>query len=207
MGGAPNKSSIWLIAMPLGSTTACARRVITACHTTMRRLNSGMALYGSVASLRAQCARTGGFLTAFSYVEELLRSGSAAQSRLRALAAGESKKVELADGAFVVEQVYQTKPRADGFFESHRKYIDVQVLLEGEEVMEVADAARMTVRQPFNAERDLVTYEDSRDASLFRVFAGQGTVFFPVDVHMPSLRLGSEPVLVRKAVVKIPVAD
>jgi biofilm protein TabA len=164
-----------------------------------------MGLFGSLATLRAQAPRSDGFTTAFAYVDELLRDGSAVQARVRGLANGESQKVELGGGAFVVEQVYDTKARADGFFESHRNYIDVQVVLEGEEAMEVCDAARMTVRQPYNAERDLIVYEDSADASLLRVFPGHAAIFFPADVHMPSLRVRAEPVLVRKAVVKVPV--
>ena len=31
-------------------------------------------------------------------------------------------------------------------------------------------------------------------------------LFFPVDVHMPTLRIRHDPVLVRKAVVKVPVS-
>lgn len=165
-----------------------------------------MALHGSFAALRAQAPQSPGFTTAFAYVEEILRADSAARSRLRAIAAGDSQKIDLAGGAFAIEQVYETKLRADGFFESHRKYIDVQVVVEGEELMEVADAGRITVRQPYNAERDLIVYEDSTEASQLRVYAGQGTIFFPVDVHMPTLRIRAAPVLVRKTVVKVPVA-
>lgn len=165
-----------------------------------------MALYGSLASVRVQAPRNGGFSTAFAYVDELLRPGSEAQKRLRALPAGDSQKTDLSNGAFVIEQALETRLRADGFFESHRKYIDVQVVLDGEELMEVADVARMTVRQPYNGERDLIVYEDSTDASLLRVFPGQVAIFFPADVHMPTLRIRATPVLVRKTVVKVPVA-
>lgn len=165
-----------------------------------------MALHGSFAALRAQAPQTPGFATAFAYVEEILRADSAARGRLRAIASGDSQKIELAGGAFAIEQVYETRLRADGFFESHRKYIDVQVVVEGEELMEVADASRIAVRQPYNAERDLIVYEDSTEASQLRVYAGHGTIFYPVDVHMPTLRIRAAPVLVRKTVVKVPVA-
>jgi len=164
-----------------------------------------MALYGSFATVRTQAPQTPGFLTAFAYVTDLLQGGSAVAERLQALAAGESKRVELGNGVFVMEQVYLTKPRSAGFFESHQQYIDVQVLLEGAEIMELADLSRMKVRDPYQVERDLVVYEDNSAVSTLRVMAGEAAIFFPADVHMPSLRLGAEPVLVRKAVVKIPV--
>lgn len=165
-----------------------------------------MALLGTLATLRAQAPRTEGFATAFAYVEELLRPGSPVQARLRAVAAGETKKIDLGGGVFALEQAYDTKARPDGFFESHRKYIDVQAVFEGEELMELADISRMTVRQAYNPDRDLITYEDRADASRLRVVAGEAAIFFPVDVHMPSLRTGTEPKLVRKSVVKVPVS-
>lgn len=135
-----------------------------------------------------------------------MRAGSSAHARIRAIARGDAQKIELSGGAFAIEQVYETKVRAEGFFESHRKYIDVQVIVEGEELMEVIDVSGIAVNQPYQEERDLITYRDTTNASHLRLVAGQATVFFPVDVHMPTLRLGSSAVLVRKTVVKIPVA-
>jgi len=164
-----------------------------------------MALYGSLAALRGQAPRTDGFAAALAYVEELLRSGSPIQERVRRLTNGDVEKIELGGGAFVLEQGYETRLRADGFFESHRKYVDIQALLDGEELMEVADIARMTLRQPYNEDRDLIIYEDSSDVSLLRVFPGQAAIFFPEDVHMPTLRIRSDPVSVRKCVIKVPV--
>ena len=165
-----------------------------------------MALYGSLETIRAQAPILPGFAAAFSYVEELLRPGSAAQQRIRSIAAGNTQKVDLGEGVFAVEQVFESKARVEGFFESHRKYIDVQVVVEGEELMELADIARMKIRQPYDAERDLIVYEDNADACVLRVFPGQVAVYFPVDVHMPTLRVRATPVLVRKTVVKIPVS-
>ncbi|MEY4939128.1 MAG: hypothetical protein RIQ93_863 [Verrucomicrobiota bacterium] len=164
-----------------------------------------MALYGSFETVRSQTPPNAGFAIAFAYVEELLRAGSSVQQRIRAIPAGEAKKIDLGHGVYAVEQVYETKARADGFFESHRKYIDVQTVVEGEELIEVADFSQMKIREPFNAERDLVLFQDNPDASLLRVFPGQVAIFYPVDVHMPTLRLRSAPTLVRKSVVKVPV--
>jgi biofilm protein TabA len=164
-----------------------------------------MALFGSLAALRAQAPQSPRFTAAFAYVEDLLRADSGAARRIRGIGRGGSQRVELGDGMFAIEQVYETKPRSAGFFESHRKYIDIQVLVEGDEVMEVVDASRIAVREPYQAERDLITYGDVPDASRLWVRSGEATIFFPVDVHMPTLRSGETPVLVRKTVVKVPV--
>jgi YhcH/YjgK/YiaL family protein len=164
-----------------------------------------MALFGSFATIRAQAPQTPGFRAAFAYIEDLLRPDAPARLRLAGITAGDSRKIPLEGGAFAIEQVYETKARPDGFFESHRKYIDVQVIVEGDEVMEVIDASRISVREAYAPDRDLITYQDAPDASRLRVTAGQAAIFYPVDVHMPSLRVGAGPELVRKTVVKVPV--
>ncbi len=166
-----------------------------------------MAITGSFSAVRAQAPQTPGFNTAFAYVEDLLRASSPARARLGAIAPGASERIELGQGVYVIEQVYATKPRAEGVFESHRKYIDVQVVIEGSEAMEIVDAARATGREPYHEERDFLLYQDVEDASVLRLRAGEAAVFFPVDVHMPSLRLGAGAALVRKAVVKVPVGS
>lgn len=164
-----------------------------------------MAIFGSIATVRSQAPRTPVFAEAWKYLEQLLRPGSPVQARVAALEAGASQKHELGAGVFVIEQAYQTKARSDGFFEAHRKYIDIQVIVAGHEVMEVADLAKMKVRDPYDEKRDLVAFQDATGASLVRVGEGEAAVFFPVDVHMPSLRADASPVLVKKAVLKLPV--
>lgn len=165
-----------------------------------------MAILGSFSAVRAQSPQSAVFKLAFSYVEELLRPDSPARARLRGIAVGTSQRIELGEGVFAMEQVYATKARPDGIFESHRKYIDVQVIVEGEEVMEVIDASRVQVKEPYNAEKDYLLYQDAPGASQLRVGPGDTAVFFPVDVHMPSLRPAAAAGTVRKTVVKVPVA-
>lgn len=165
-----------------------------------------MALYGTLETIRAQVALQKGFATAFAYADELLRAGSPVQARVRALATGSRQRTELGEGVFVSEECYMSKARADGFFESHRKYIDVQIIFEGEELMEVADILTMKARAPYDETRDFLGYEDNTHASVLKVFPGQAAVFFPPDVHMPTLRVREAGGLVRKCVIKIPVA-
>lgn len=163
-----------------------------------------MAQFGPFATLRAQQTAPQ-FAAAFAYVEEALRPGSAAHARILAAVAGVTERVELAGGAFALEQTYQARARPDGFFESHRKYIDVQVIVTGEEAMEVEDIARLVPTMAYDAERDLLKYADTPRASRLVMRAGDVALFFPADGHMPSLRLGEAAQLVRKTVVKVPV--
>jgi YhcH/YjgK/YiaL family protein len=165
-----------------------------------------MASFGSLATLARQ-NHTPQFAAAFAYAWDALRPESPVHARIRGMEVGKVERVELGGGVFAMEQVYHAKPRAEGFFESHRKYIDVQVIVEGVEVMEVEDIARLTVTQAYDAEKDFAKYAiDVPEAAKLIVRAGEATLFFPEDGHMPSLRLEGRPTIVRKTVVKVPVA-
>lgn len=135
----------------------------------------------------------------------MAKPGSPARKRLEALGAGESGRVELPGGMFAIEQVYRSKPRSEGFFESHRKFIDIQVVLAGEELMEVAEIGHLPVKTPYDADRDVIIYADHAGASVLRFQAGEAGVYFPVDGHMPGLMGAGGAQVVRKTVVKVPV--
>ena len=164
-----------------------------------------MALFGSVETLSAQLATNPSFERAFTYVEECLRPGSGAHQRLQAVKIGDTGRVELGGGVFALEQAYQSKPQAEGKWESHLTYIDVQVIVSGDELMEVTDVKRLKIAEDLTPAKDLLFYQPFDDGSVLRVKAGEAAVFFPADAHKPSLAVGT-PSLVRKTVVKVPVA-
>lgn len=164
-----------------------------------------MALFGSLATLRQQLGARPAFEAAFAYLDDALHPGSAANLRLQQLAEGESGRVELSGGAFALEQVYRSKPRSEGFFESHRAYIDVQVVVTGEEYIEVADVAGLSVKEDKTPEKDVILYHMSDVSSRLRLRAGDAAILWPVDGHMPTLATDA-PALVRKIVIKVPVA-
>lgn len=164
-----------------------------------------MALFGSIATVKAQLGSAERFAAAWAYLDEVLRVGTPAQLRARSVAVGETRRIELAGGAFALEQAFETKARAQGFFESHRNYIDVQVVLEGTERMELVDLARAGAATPYDATKDLIKYADAPDVSALTVRPGEAAVFFPADVHMPGLAPGAGVGRVWKTVVKVPV--
>jgi biofilm protein TabA len=163
-----------------------------------------MAIFGSLATVRAQLARHAHFDTAFAYLDDFARPASGALARLQAVATGESSRIELAGGVFALEQAYLTKRRPEGRMESHLQYIDIQVVFAGAEDMAVTDIARLTVTENLTPTKDLIFYRDSDAASLLRIGAGEATVFYPADAHLGGLMVGA-PALVRKVVLKVPV--
>jgi len=153
-----------------------------------------MTVFGTLDTLRAQLAPPEHFAAALAYMAEALRPHSTVQAR-----------IGLAGGAFALEQAYLTRPRTEGCWESHRAYIDVQVVVAGEELMEVADVAHLAVAEDFRPAKDLIFYRPFDRGSVLHVRAGEAVVFFPSDAHLPSLRTGAAAMLVRKTVIKVPV--
>lgn len=163
-----------------------------------------MAVFGSFPTVRVQAPQSDRFAAAFAYLEEVFRAGSAASQRLKAIEVGATQRVELPAGAFALEQAYVSKARSEGFFESHRKFVDVQVIVAGAEWIEVADRERCVVRRAYQEDRDLIVYEDVPAAARLCLRAGDAAIFFPVDVHMPGLHGDSGGAVVRKTVIKVP---
>ena len=155
--------------------------------------------------MRTQLAATPALRLALDYVAECSREGSAPRARLLAADVGHNARVELGDGVFALEQVYLTKPRSAGRWETHVAHIDVQAVFVGEELMETADRAKLTVDEDRTPGQDVVFYAPFDRGSVLRLGAGGVAVYFPPDAHMGSLAVGGTPSLVRKTVVKVPV--
>jgi biofilm protein TabA len=109
------------------------------------------------------------------------------------------------DDIFAFVQQHSTKPMAERSYESHRKYIDVQYVQRGREVMYWAPLPLLTnVTMPFDVEKDAALYGLIPQGVPVRVSAGQFTIFFPDDGHIPSCAW-DEPAEVLKVVVKVRV--
>ncbi|MCB0106950.1 MAG: YhcH/YjgK/YiaL family protein [Caldilineaceae bacterium] len=107
------------------------------------------------------------------------------------------------DRVFAMIQEYNTKPRAQGFWESHRKYIDIQYVVSGVEQMGYVNIAQVT-NGAYDADKDLIMHEGS--GSFILLPAGMFTLLFPNDVHMPQIAVDN-PHPVKKVVVKVAVED
>lgn len=164
-----------------------------------------MAVFGPLAIVRAQVASAPSWVAAWTYLEEALQPNSEIGRRIAALAPGETHRVELAGGIFALEQAYWTKPRPDGRWEAHQAHLDLQAMVAGTEAMEVVAAQGLTVTEDLLATRDVCFFAEVALASRLVLRAGEVAVFAPEDAHMPSLAVDA-PALVRKTVVKVPVA-
>ncbi len=116
----------------------------------------------------------------------------------------ESGRYPVADSeTFILIQRYTSRNRAQSVWESHRKFIDVQYVVAGEELMGYQTIDALSVSKPYDAASDAALYTGEG----LMVHAGAGTValFFPQDGHMPGVAV-STGVPILKVVAKLPVS-
>jgi YhcH/YjgK/YiaL family protein len=108
------------------------------------------------------------------------------------------------DNLFATVSEYVTKNDEAANLEAHRKYIDIQYVISGKEIMNIA---------PISTVKDLITpYDETKDIEFVTVakkvnyLASQDNffIFFPDDAHRPGLKVEvNSPV--RKIVIKLKV--
>ncbi len=104
---------------------------------------------------------------------------------------------------YVMVQGYTTQPREACRYEAHRRYIDIQLLLAGEEIIEVMSVAGLPPEVPYDGTRDVAFFRtpETRGAQIL-LRPGDFAIFLPDDAHMPKIQ-ALAPAPLRKAVVKI----
>ncbi len=110
------------------------------------------------------------------------------------------------DAVYALAQEYQTKPRTAGLWEAHRRYLDIQYIASGSEIMGYAPITALSVQAPYTAEKDCELFGGPTAGlgEFFRMPAGFFAIFAPADGHMPGLADGA-PAAVRKVVVKVKI--
>ncbi len=106
------------------------------------------------------------------------------------------------DSLYASVMTYDTKPLDKAVWEAHRRYMDVQYIITGQERMGYAPLGALTPRGDYNSEKDCILLDGA--GSHFTVTQGMFAVFGPLDAHMPGVALAA-PAPVKKIVVKVKV--
>jgi YhcH/YjgK/YiaL family protein len=110
-------------------------------------------------------------------------------------------------------QRYTTKPLNEGNLEAHRKYIDIQFLLEGVEILGYAPLKGLTTAEEYNPQKDIAFFNTPKEITKVKLEPGLFCILFPDDAHLPGrfevspaggpCRQLVGPADVRKVVIKI----
>ena len=117
----------------------------------------------------------------------------------------DSERVELKGGdVYATRFTYETVPPEESFFEAHKKYLDIHIMVQGSEGVEIAPP-------------EALAEFDRTEASDFYAYRGRGhykltlspgdfLVVFPGDAHRIKMRLDG-PETVSKVVFKVKITD
>jgi len=108
------------------------------------------------------------------------------------------------DNLFATVSEYQSKNEESAKFEAHRKYIDIQYVISGKEIMNLAPISTLKeVLTPYDAAKDIEFITVSKVVN-YKANPSNFFIFFPDDAHRPGLKDGSNSP-VRKVVIKVKV--
>lgn len=118
--------------------------------------------------------------------------------------AEERKYPLLGDDLFAIVMSYETCTPETAEIEAHRKYLDIQAVITGEEGIGWGQVDELEIDTPYDAAKDAELYKRP-EHGLLRVdlVPGNFMALFPHDAHMPSLMTRGIPVLTKKVVVKV----
>lgn len=110
-------------------------------------------------------------------------------------------RTDFTQDVFVNVMTYEPRPIEGATAETHERYADIQLILDGEELMGVP-IGKLTAETEYSAEKDIAIW--SGDFAYLTMKPGDWCMFMPGEGHAPSIRDDSTSCRkVKKAVFKI----
>ena len=108
------------------------------------------------------------------------------------------------EDVYAVISHYDTKPITSGKWEAHKKYLDIQYIIEGKEKLGYSFSNKMIVTEEYKEYGDIMFLKG--EGNFLTAEAGYFIMFFPTDIHMPGIAINlSTPV--KKLVIKVRVDE
>ncbi|WP_404330301.1 YhcH/YjgK/YiaL family protein [Mesobacillus maritimus] len=107
------------------------------------------------------------------------------------------------DGGYLFFQEGTTTPIDEGTFEAHKKYMDVQIVLDGSEYVAWAPINQLVVEVEYNPEKDVVRLNGSPKETM-KITKGMAYICLPHDGHK-ALKYINQATKYKKAVIKIEI--
>ena len=104
---------------------------------------------------------------------------------------------------FAIVQDYSSRPIIEGPFEAHKKYIDIQYIIQGEEQIGVWGIENFSQITNYDEEKDIVFLEQNKSGmpEFITMKEKEFLILYPNDAHKPSVSIKT-PIYVKKIVIK-----
>lgn len=110
-------------------------------------------------------------------------------------------KISLDNNITAIEQSYVLQN--NGIFESHRKFVDLQFVAKGSEIMKVGFLEHFIALDKYDEANDVLNYTAIKSPSQLFLYANNLLILTPRDIHAGGFRLESD--IVFKSVLKVPL--
>lgn len=110
------------------------------------------------------------------------------------------------DGKILYANLQEYKTKKDAKYEAHKKYIDIQYMIKGEERVGVNDIKNCKTAIPYDKEADIEFLDCEKKDEYLILNRGEFLILFPNDAHKPSINPENKPNnIVKKIVVKVAI--
>lgn len=117
------------------------------------------------------------------------------------LALEEGKGTIEEDKVFYIVQNKYTKDYDNNKWEAHKKYIDIQCVVNGVEGMGYTDKSNLKAITDYNVEKDIQFFNG--EGKILRLVEGEFALFFPNDAHLPYIKQDRKIDQVKKIIFKL----
>ena len=104
------------------------------------------------------------------------------------------------DNVFINKFSYTGAEETDSFFEGHKNYLDIHIVLSGSEYLGYADVSELTQVTEYDAANDFMKFEGNVK-NYIKLEKNDLAITFPEDIHMPKLKVNDEKI--EKVVCKV----
>ena len=98
-------------------------------------------------------------------------------------------KFEIEENVFFgIGLEYDTKDEVDCLWEAHKKYLDIHVILEGEEIINITETSTMKQTMEFDYENDYQLFEGKKQQSI-HLKEGDFLALYPNECHQTAVKV------------------
>ena len=106
------------------------------------------------------------------------------------------------DGEDIFANIFTYDTRTEGEFEAHREYVDIQLLLAGEEDIYFDSAIGAQSTKAYEPDCEMFKFTPAT-AGKCNIRVGNFAVFMPYELHMPNMQSAKGPSTNIKVVIKV----
>lgn len=116
-------------------------------------------------------------------------------------------KIIVDEDFYYTVQSYISRPESECKLESHRKYVDVQIMVRGEEIMDLVDVSRLTIKKTYNPDKDVMFWNTPQRMARTTLKAGDCIVLYPENAHRGAMAESDKYQRVLKIVGKVRISE